>query len=359
MSDVGPVRVSRFEWERLMMMGGLPEQDRFKLLALGIFMSADGSSARPGNAGLAEFGPHEVTWKKLLQRAVKAGWLVLVARGGARRGPGGTTVRRASVYAAAVPSEVWERREEIFNAKPYRTPDSLKGALEASFKGSDSLKGASNAPLSDPDSLKGASETPFNALDASLKEASGDPLQNSMKGAPEVLKGASDGFEGSTATLPHHVVTPRTSTTPAAADATRQRGSHENGGGGGGEEQHQGPSLLVEALDYRGLRPSRTQHLKLCKLVAHALASGWTEQSLKEYLDLGTTAVRSPAAVYIHRLGENELPEPPATKAAATPKCDECDEDGLRYRDPIAETSAYRCPCRTRTDRPAPTHQGA
>ncbi|MBQ1118576.1 hypothetical protein, partial [Streptomyces sp. C3-3] len=119
--------VGRFEWERLMLMS-VPHPMNFKLLPLGVFMSADGGRVRPGNAGLALFGPHEKTWAKLLRWAVDEGWLVLVERGGARRGAGGTTVKRASVYAAAVPRDVWERRGGVLGAPPFRS---------AGFEGSD------------------------------------------------------------------------------------------------------------------------------------------------------------------------------------------------------------------------------
>lgn len=69
-----PVRVGRFEWERLMLMS-VPHPTNFKLLPLGVFMSADGGRVRPGNASLAMFGPHEKTWAKLLRWAVAEGWL--------------------------------------------------------------------------------------------------------------------------------------------------------------------------------------------------------------------------------------------------------------------------------------------
>ena len=36
----------------------------------------------------------------------------------------------------------------------------------------------------------------------------------------------------------------------------------------------------------------------------------------------------------------------PRPSPAAPPKCDQCDEDGFRYRDPENQLGAYRCPCR-------------
>lgn len=208
----GPVRVSRFEWERLMMMSDLPQQDRFKLLALGIFMDSRGGSARPGNAGLAMFGPHEETWKKLLRRAVKDGWLILVRRGGARRGPGGTTIRRASVYAAAVPLEVWELREKLLGSWPYRAPG-VEGSAD------DSLKEASEAFPADMTELKEAPMASF--------EDSDRPLEGSVNGLPsQVLKEAPEALEGSPQGLPHHAVPTSRSTTTAAgkpADSGQQQ----------------------------------------------------------------------------------------------------------------------------------------
>lgn len=203
----GPVRVSRFEWERLMMMS-VPHPQNLKLLPIGIFMSADGGSARPGNTGLAMFGPHEKTWAKLLRWAVNEGWLLLVQRGGARRGPNGTTIVRASVYAASVPQLVWKRREEILGAPPFRAADSLNGAPEGS---PEALKGAPEGSLVDTDSLNGAITAPFNGADPSLKGAPRDSLPDLLKGAPDGFEGSVSRFEGSAQTLPHHVVTPSTS----------------------------------------------------------------------------------------------------------------------------------------------------
>lgn len=214
----GPVRVSRFEWERLMMMS-VPHPQNLKLLPIGIFMSADGGSARPGNTGLAMFGPHEKTWAKLLRWAVNEGWLLLVQRGGARRGPNGTTVVRASVYAASVPQLVWKQREEILGAPPFRAPgfegsapahapDALKGAPGDS---PELLKGAPCGSPDDPGSMKGALIAPFNGSDPSLKGAPWDSLPDPLKGAPGSFEGSDPSFEGSAQTLPHHVVTSSTS----------------------------------------------------------------------------------------------------------------------------------------------------
>lgn len=117
MSNVGPVRMGRFEWDRLMIMGGLPKEDRFKLLAVGLFMDLSGKGSLPSPAELAEFGLREAAWENLLRRAVDAGWL---------------TVIDTSVYAASVPREVWERRKGTLGAPPFRSPNAQLGRTEAS-----------------------------------------------------------------------------------------------------------------------------------------------------------------------------------------------------------------------------------
>jgi hypothetical protein len=337
------VRVGRFEWERLMLMS-VPHPLNFKLLPLGVFMSADGGRVRPGNAGLALFGPHEKTWAKLLRWAVDEGWLVLVERGGARRGAGGTTVKRASVYAAGVPRGVWERREEVLGAPPFRAA----GVEGSAAEGPDPLKGAFEGPVSGAESLKGAPTTPFIGSDGSAKGAPGDSLPGSMKGAFGVFEGSDPSFEGSAQALPHHVVPSRsssssTSSSPAGASLPVVDGSGDCGGGGGfsfegdgdqdaaaaGSWTGEGPTTvgpsvphpqaepLVAALDFRGRPPGARQRGQLVALVAAALDAGWAEQDLKTYLDLGGAAVNSAAAVYAHRLGAGELPDPESFRAAS------------------------------------------
>lgn len=58
-----------------MMMSGLPQEDRFKLLALGTFMDLSGKGDLPDTAELTAFGPSQGTWDSLLSRATAAGWL--------------------------------------------------------------------------------------------------------------------------------------------------------------------------------------------------------------------------------------------------------------------------------------------
>ncbi|MFJ8766666.1 hypothetical protein [Streptomyces clavifer] len=320
MADDLPVRVGRFEWERLMIMSDLPEPDRFKLLAVAIFMSADGSSVRPGNNGLAEFGPHADTWKKLLQRTVKAGWLIQVERGGARRGPNGTTIRRASVYAASAPKAAWDRRADVVNSPPFRS-----AALEGGGKSTPGpLKGAPNAPLKDGESLKGAPGTPFKGSPSVSKGAPRDPLQESggetpevLKGVQEVSKGASESFEGGTATPPHHVVPSRSSssrtTTTSVVDLDSDPWvveTHTDGGGGDVQGSIERATAFVDLLDFWGKKEAQRRK-EIALLVAGALKAGWAEQDLKRYLDIsGQTDIRSPAHVYLYRLAADQLPDP-------------------------------------------------
>lgn len=102
-------------------------------------------------------------------------------------------------------------------------------------------------------------------------------------------------------------------------------------GGGGGDFLHQDedrgtatgtPELhpqaepFVAALDFRGRPPGSKQHRQLVALAAAALDAGWVEQDLKAYLNLGGAAVNSAAAVYAHRLGADELPNPVAFREA-------------------------------------------
>ncbi|MET8377456.1 hypothetical protein [Streptomyces microflavus] len=328
--DKAPVRVGRFDWERLMIMSDLPEPDRYKLLAVAIFMSVDGSNVRPGNNGLAHFGPHADTWKKLLQRTTKAGWLLQIERGGARRGPKGTTIRRASVYAASVPKATWDRRHEVLNSPPFRSATFEGGAGPASESG----KGAPDAPLQEGDSLKGAPETPFEDADPVSKGAPRDPLQDTegasdpvSKGAPEVLKGAPAGFEGGpesfeggTATPPHHVVPSRSSSSRTTTTSVAELDSdpwavetHTDGGGGDVQGSIERATAFVDLLDFWGEKNEKEsqQRKDIALLVAGALKAGWAEQDLKAYLDIsGQTNIRSPGRVYLYRLAADQLPDP-------------------------------------------------
>ena len=259
-----------------MMMSDLPEPDRFKLLALGIFMNSGGDRIRPGNAGLAEFGPHKDTWKKLLQRTVKTGWLTLDQRGGARRGPGGTTIRRASMYAASVPREVWERREEILNSPPFRS---------SGVEGGESvpLKGAADEVSSAP-KLKGAVDASFNGSGPSLKRVPVRPLQGNGKDfeggahgpSSKSFEGGDQAFEGGPQRPPHHVVTSRTSYPPAPSPVTDLSVVE---GGGGQQQQEQTPlasaAAFLESLPAPWTVGAKTAADLAPLLLERATAKGW------------------------------------------------------------------------------------
>jgi hypothetical protein len=185
-----------------MMLSDLPQQDRFRLLALGIFMDAAGRDARPGTANLAVFGPHEETWKQLLRRTVAGGWLILRERGGSRKGPGGIRIKRASLYAASVPAEVYARREEILSASPFRSKEAT-GVTKEAAPPADAL------PSSEDASSKEAPRTSFEAAEpdpavyegsahASFEDYEGSTQRlpsKSTKEAPDSSKEASGDFD--------------------------------------------------------------------------------------------------------------------------------------------------------------------
>ncbi|WP_242892604.1 hypothetical protein [Actinomadura litoris] len=191
-----------------MMVSDLPQGDRFKLLALGIFMDGEtGDGARPGAANLALLGYHEETWKQLLRRTVDAGWLILRERGGSRKGPNGTRIRKASRYAASVPPEVYDRHREVLAGPPFR----------AATKEAPGSKEASGAPA------EGAAMLPSNN-GASTKEAQGasfeasPPVDNS---SVAVYEGSPPRYEGSVEGLPS------TSTKEASESTKEAFGAYE------------------------------------------------------------------------------------------------------------------------------------
>lgn len=124
--------------------------------------------------------------------------------------------------------------------------------------------------------------------------------------------------------------------------------------GGGGWDSSNGftkrADAFVGALDYRGKVPGQKRRATLTMRVVAALKAGWTEQTLGDYLDLGGAPVNSAAAVYEHRLREDELPEAPTPIAAgpsAPPPCAECFE---KYR----EAAERNMRLRMRDGKPCP-----
>lgn len=134
----------------------------------------------------------------------------------------------------------------------------------------------------------------------------------------------------------------------------------EDGGGGGSlsmkeiTEQCERVSAFVDSLDYRGRMPGKQQRLRLGQRVTVALKDGWSEKGLRRYLDISDDPnVRSAAALYLHRLGEDELPAPaPAASdpEAVPPACEACLEANpgaaynLRLRVREGPDSAEACP---------------
>ncbi len=94
-------RLGKFDWERKLLSDRTVIGNRLLvLLALGVFMDADGSSARPGVDRLAiDTGLGKATVKRHLAASVASGWLDKVRQG--RRVGKGPGVN--SEYAATEP----------------------------------------------------------------------------------------------------------------------------------------------------------------------------------------------------------------------------------------------------------------
>ncbi|MGV0098282.1 hypothetical protein [Streptomyces californicus] len=158
--------------------------------------------------------------------------------------------------------------------------------------------------------------------------SSGDPLERKghLTGGERVISQVTPTPPVSSFKTPSN-----TSSSPAAESSPANRGPGTDGGGGGvslHQDQDRGaatgtPELhplaepFMAALDFRGRPPGSKQRGRLVALVAAALDAGWVEQDLKTYLDLGGAAVNSAAAVYVHRLGADELPNPATFREAA------------------------------------------
>jgi len=110
--------------------------------------------------------------------------------------------------------------------------------------------------------------------------------------------------------------------------------TEEGGGGGSLDDSRSTAEEIASALDYRGKTPDKRQRRTIADRLTAALASGWTVDGLALYLDLGTAAVDSPAAVYAHRLKPEVLPD--AEPLPAPPAA----RGGVRGRMPTAEEYA-------------------
>jgi hypothetical protein len=110
---------------------------------------------------------------------------------------------------------------------------------------------------------------------------------------------------------------------------------------------------FVESLDFRNRKPGRKQRTILGQRVTVAFDAGWSEDGLRRYLDISDDPdVRSPAAVYLHRLSDDELPEstPDPVAPQLPPACQACLDDNpsaqhnerLRFR--IVDNECQACP---------------
>jgi hypothetical protein len=88
------------------------------------------------------------------------------------------------------------------------------------------------------------------------------------------------------------------------------------------------PTSLLRSMP-EPWRLSGDEVTKLSPAIEHALASGWTSQSLKAHLSRRPDRVRYPAAVLARRIAE--LPTPPsASLRRSTPWCGECEDEQSR-----------------------------
>jgi hypothetical protein len=88
------------------------------------------------------------------------------------------------------------------------------------------------------------------------------------------------------------------------------------------------PTSLLQSMP-EPWRLSDEEAMRISPAIEHALASGWTSQSLKAHLSQRPNGVRNPAAVLARRLAE--LPTPPSTAPRrSTPWCGECEDERSR-----------------------------
>lgn len=128
---------------------------------------------------------------------------------------------------------------------------------------------------------------------------------------------------------------PSTTSLAEAAEEGSVGVSDGTDGGGGGSlsleeitKQCERVDAFVATLDFRGKTPSKQQRLKLGQRIMVAFTDGWTEKGLRRYLDISDDpTVRSAAALYLHRLSEDELPAAATMVQSPTvlpPACTEC-----------------------------------
>lgn len=211
--------------------------------------------------------------------------------------------------------------------KPVATPDGgaagvtppLAGVTPAQEEGhlSDDPVSEEGHPVDDPmghptDDPLGQEGHPVDA-ERVIQQMTPTPLVSSFKDSP--------------------LSTPSSSVAEDSEDGSVAASDGTEGGGGGesfsSEDQEQDKPLaraesFVDSLDYRGKRLGQTRRAKLTIRVAVAFKDGWTEKGLRRYLDISDDpTVRDPAAVYAHRLKDDELPDATADPTLP-PACWDC-----------------------------------
>jgi hypothetical protein len=218
------------------------------------------------------------------------------------------------------------------------TPDSEEGHL------SDDPVSEEGHPADDPeghlsDDPLGQEGHPVDA-ERVIQQVTPTPLVSSFKDSP--------------------LSTPSSSV--AEADAVVAQTDTTEGGGGGMSpgldkitKQCKRVDAFVATLDFRGKAPGKQQRLKLGQRIMVAFSAGWTERGLARYLDLSDEPnVRSAAALYLHRLSDDELPEAAETVSGQLPPaCQSCLSTApesahnilmrRNYLDPIGGGPCPRC----------------
>lgn len=283
-----PVRVGRFEWERLMLLSPLPWPTRSVLLALAVFMSDDGGDARPGLDNLMRVtGRGRSVLIDHLTAAVHAGYLVVIERGGFRR-----RTARATEYAAAVPPEVYAERDSLLRSPPWRTP-----ASDLPDVGGKDESPAGRTLVTDEGPVSG-DEGPVLALRTSggpdptthLHHASNT---SSPSGGPTSPPEPPDPTpEEEEEILPN----PQPQQPPDAAAA----------------------ALVDQLPPVAGKTIRPRQRAEVVAAVAARLAAGWTPAALRAELTDNLGTARG-AGVYLHRLQQQIDVTPPVPARPAPP----------------------------------------
>lgn len=158
------------------------------------------------------------------------------------------------------------------------------------------------------------------AVTTPMPEGGAGATPRESQGSPHGEQGLPIGVAGATPPSLPSLGSPKESPSSSAAPSPTVGpvpGS-EGGGGGDSSSEDQAANTLVAALDYRGRAPKPSQLATIRRLAAAALAAGWTEQELKECLDLrGDPNARDAAALYAHRLTPKHLPDLQAFREAS------------------------------------------